>query len=539
MDAFMQLTRGCNFGKRHNDVKKKLSGGRSRNATVSAPATSTDFFGQSQPEPQAEPELQEEQEEEEQEDEGGLLAEAIGEVDAAPGAMSREQATKLRKRLAIAVEGSDCPDPMRSFDELVPVYDMPQFLANSVRSMKYSIPSKIQMQAIPAMARAREVLCCAPTGSGKTAAFLIPLLARLKTPTKRKGAPRGLVILPTSELALQTQREAQKLIGADDNDRWRCVALTKASRKTLAERRVDVLVSTPGAMLGVISQLKLSSVEVLVFDEADKLFELGFLDQVDQVISGCSHPNIQRALFSATLGQGVENLARSVLQDPLRITIGRRGGATADVKQSLLYVGREDGKMLAMRQMISKGIKTPAIVFVQSKERAQQLFHEMIYDGLNVDLIHSDRTKAQRTAVIDKFRAGKVWFLICTDLLARGMDFKGVKLVINFDFPQSVSSYVHRIGRTGRAGKPGEAVTYFGDADAELLRSIAQTIKDSGCDVPQWMMSLKAPSQSRKRELANSAPDRKPISGMSGYDKRQQDKKRQMIHQSQQRARNR
>ena len=124
------------------------------------------------------------------------------------------------------------------------------------------------------------------------------------------------------------------------------------------------------------------------------------------MLAGCSHPKIQRALFSATLGQGVENLARSVLQDPLRITIGRRGGATADVKQSLLYVGREDGKLLAMRQMITKGIKTPAIVFVQSKERAQQLFHEMIYDGLNVDLIHSDRTKAQREAVIDKFRAG-------------------------------------------------------------------------------------------------------------------------------------
>jgi len=451
--------------------------------------------------------------------------------------MSRDQATKLRKRLAIAIEGSDCPDPMRSFDELGPVYEMPEFLTKSVRSMKYTVPSKIQMQAIPAMARGREVLCCAPTGSGKTAAFLIPLLARLKAPTKRKGTPRGLVVLPTAELALQTQREAQKLIG-DDNDRWRCLALTKASRKTLSERRVDVLVSTPGAMLGVIDQLTLSSVEVLVFDEADKLFELGFLEQVYRVLAGCSHPKIQRALFSATLGQGVENLARSVLQDPLRITIGRRGGATADVKQSLLYVGREDGKLLAMRQMITKGIKTPAIVFVQSKERAQQLFHEMIYDGLNVDLIHSDRTKAQREAVIDNFRAGKVWFLICTDLLARGMDFKGVKLVINFDFPQSVSSYVHRIGRTGRAGKPGEAVTFFGDTDAELLRSIAGTIADSGCEVPQWMMALKAPSQSRKRQIAKNAPDRKPISEASSYDKRQHDKKRRMIEASKQRAYN-
>eukprot|EP00658_Telonema_sp_P-2_P060153 TRINITY_DN49152_c0_g1_i1.p1 TRINITY_DN49152_c0_g1~~TRINITY_DN49152_c0_g1_i1.p1 ORF type:complete len:523 (+),score=147.19 TRINITY_DN49152_c0_g1_i1:72-1640(+) len=469
------------FGSKHRKLKEKFSTKRAGvHGGRAAPPKSLDFFNaNSGPEEPEEPVISEPEEGSEEEDGPGLLPDAIEDIDAEPGAMSREQVSLLRKRMKISVEGSDCPDPLRAFDELEPIYGLPKFLADSVRGMKYKKPSKIQMQAIPAMVHGREMLCCAPTGSGKTAAFLIPLLARLKFPGKTLGAPRGLVVLPTAELAMQTKREAVKLLG-EVSTRWKVIALTKATKATVKERRVDLLLSTPGAMLSLLPDLDLSRVEVLVFDEADKLFEMGFVEQVDQVLTACTHKKIQRALFSATLGQGVENLARSVLKDPIRITIGRRGGAAEQVKQSLLYIGQEEGKMLAVRQMVKRGIKTPAILFVQSKERAQQLFHEMIYDGMNVDLIHSDRTKAQREAVVDKFRSGKVWFLICTDLLARGMDFKGVKLVINFDFPQSVSSYVHRIGRTGRGGKPGEAVTFFGDDDVELLRSIAQTIKDSG-----------------------------------------------------------
>lgn len=146
-------------------------------------------------------------------------------------------------------------------------------------------------------------------------------------------------------------------------------------------------------------------------------------------------------------------------------------------------VGREEGKLLAMRQLIAEGLRPPVLVFLQSKERAKELFHELVYDGINVDVIHAERTQEQRDAVIRQFRSGEIWVLICTDLMARGIDFKGVNMVINYDLPQSAVSYIHRIGRTGRAGRRGLAVTFFTEADMEALRSIANVVKLSGCEV--------------------------------------------------------
>lgn len=232
------------------------------------------------------------------------------------------------------------------------------------------------------------------------------------------------------------------------------------------------------------------SVEYLILDEADRLFELGFLDQVDKVLSACSHPQLKRALFSATMEQGVETLARTVLRDPVRMVVGARNSATASIQQELLFVSNEEGKLIAMRQMLQSGLPLPALVFVQSKERAQQLYQELVYESVAVDVIHADRTQHQRMEAIRKFRAGKVWFLICTDLMARGIDFKGVSTVINYDFPVSSVSYIHRIGRTGRAGRQGRAITFFTEIDKPLLPSIAKLVKQSGSDVPEWMLKM-------------------------------------------------
>merc|ERR1712087_127800 len=161
--------------------------------------------------------------------------------------------------------------------------------------------------------------------------------------------------------------------------------------------------------------------------------------------------------------------------------------------------------MVALRQMVKEGIKPPVLIFVQSKERAMELFHQLVYDNLHVDVIHSDRSQAQRDHVVDQFRLGKVWVLIATELMARGMDFKGVQLVINFDFPQSTVSYIHRIGRTGRAGRPGRAVTLFTEEDADQLRSIANVMKASGCEIAPWMLQLK-PLRKDERARRSMAP---------------------------------
>ena len=249
-----------------------------------------------------------------------------------------------------------------------------------------------------------------------------------------------------------------------------------------------------------------------MLDEADRLLDGGFLPQIDEVLAACDGERVTRALFSATVPPAVEDLATSTLRRPVRLVVGEKNAATETISQKLVFCGREDGKLVALRQIVREGIKPPVLIFVQSVERAVQLFHELVYDGLNVDVLHADRSQAQRDATVQKFRAGKVWVLIATELVARGMDFKGVSLVINYDFPQSTTSYVHRIGRTGRAGRRGKAVTFFTEADAEQLRSIANVMKASGCPIPDWMLKLKTQTKQEKRRRAVKPLSRKAIS---------------------------
>lgn len=175
----------------------------------------------------------------------------------------------------------------------------------------------------------------------------------------------------------------------------------------------------------------------------------------------------------------------------IRISIGVANAGATTIDQKLVFVGREDGKLLAMRQLVQAGLKPPVLIFLQSKDRAKELFRELVYDGINVEVIHAERTQEQRDNIIRRFRTGDIWVLICTDLMARGVDFKGVNMVINYDFPQSAVSYIHRIGRTGRAGRRGTAVTFFTEDDVPYLRSIANVMKLSGCEVPDWMLTIK------------------------------------------------
>ena len=275
--------------------------------------------------------------------------------------------------------------------------------------------------------------------------------------------------------------------------RLRCCVLNKSTAAGSDFSKVDILLANPLRLGGMVREgrIDLTTVQTLILDEADKLFDLGFTEQVDDVIAACSHSSIVRGLFSATLPETVEQLARSVLRDPLRITVGERGAAAASVAQKLLFVGRESGKLLALRQLITEGLRPPVLVFVNSKERARELHRELMYDGVHVDSLHAAQSAAARSAAVENFRSGKTWVLVATDLVGRGMDFAGVNTVVNFDFPRSTTDYVHRIGRTGRAGRRGDAVTFFTEDDEGQLRSIANVMRTAGCEVPGWMLSLK------------------------------------------------
>lgn len=426
-------------------------------------------------------------------------------TDCADCAGPRQMATRLRKQYKIHVSGApQFPAPLESFESLLKL-GAPTWLHKNIQALGFEEPTPIQRQAITVMLAGHELFAVAPTGSGKTLSFLVPVLTALKAHSP--DGIRAVIVCPTKELGQQTHRVLKSLIGGR---RIRSCILTKGSSSCAAYVAADVLVATPLRLSHLIKegQVNLSSVTHLILDEADKLFELGFLGQLDSIIAACSNESCLRAMYSATLPEKVEDLAKTVMVDPVRVTIGERNSVASTIQQTVRYVGNEKGKLLAMRQILKEeGMRPPIIVFVQSKERAKQLFKELLYDDVRVGIIHADRSQAKRNEVVEDFRAGKTWVLIATDVLARGMDFKGVNCIVNYDFPQTSSAYIHRIGRSGRAGRPGFAVTLFTDTDASALRSIVNIMRVSGCEVPSWMLELK---KTRSKDW-KVAPRREPV----------------------------
>lgn len=453
--------------------------------------------------------------------------------------LQKEKINSFRKKNRIFVHGSDIADPVQTFQDLNR-FKFSQLLLKNLVDNHYDTPTPIQMQAIPVMLQEREVLACAPTGSGKTLAFILPILHHLKEP--KKCGFRAVVVSPTRELAQQIHREFVRMnVGTG----LKIDVLTKAKASTIANSKTnnfDILVATPNRLVHLLKQdppgIKLDNVEWLVLDEGDKLFELGdagFRDQVASIFQACDNPKVRHVLFSATLANNVEEWSKLHLDNVVRINIGTRNAATDTVDQELTFVGQESGKLLAMRQLIVKGFHPPVLVFVQSKDRAKELFNELIYDGLNVGVIHSDRTQLQRENIVKSFRAGKIWILIATELMGRGIDFKGVNMVVNFDFPPSAVSYIHRIGRTGRAGRKGKAVTFFTEDDKINLRSIANVMRASGCEISEWMLKMKNPDKNTKKKLEKRPIQRKEIKTTSKYDIQKSKQRKEMIEASRER----
>ncbi|KNE65011.1 hypothetical protein AMAG_10677 [Allomyces macrogynus ATCC 38327] len=530
MDIFRSLTGGARFDKKRfqSDVQVFETKGDAASTNVGTVATALkalDFFGTSSSTsgpasstPTA----------------PSAAAATTNDLDSDPAVtpFSSDSAVQdFRRTHRIKVDGVDVPAPTQSFRDLRDTYAIRDHVARNVRSAGYTSPTPIQMQAMPLILRGRDVLACAPTGSGKTLAYVLPIVHQLAEPSKE--GVRALIVAPTRELVLQIEREVGKLVGK----KWRVHVLTKA---TPIDRmpKCDILISTPMRLVQAIQAgaVQLNRVKHLVLDEADKLLELGFVEQVDEILAACPTTQRQTSLFSATLASAVEQLAKTVMRDDVvRVIIGLKNTATSTITQSLVFTGDESGKLMTIRQHLKTGeLHPPVLIFVQSIDRAKELFRELVYDGMNVDVIHADRTKQQRDKIIDQFRLGHLWILIATDVLARGIDMV-VQTVINYDFPTSVEAYIHRIGRTGRAGRAGRAITYFTRDDAPHLRSIVNVMKESGCDVPEWMLSLKKASQNDRKKLKKSAPKRATISTMSKYDVNKVKRKRDMIDASKRR----
>jgi ATP-dependent RNA helicase DDX52/ROK1 len=454
---------------------------------------------------------------------------------------SREdEVNGFRNRLRIRVKGASVVNPCPTFQEMKIDGALKTSLLRNIEASKWKEPTPIQMQSIPVLLANRDILAAAPTGSGKTASYVIPTLSKLSKSSSKSGSGvRALLLSPTKELADQIFREVQRL---SEGRKIKSCVLKKKLMKMAEDhgrkvfQKYDLLIATPLRLLTLVrsNSIDLSQVEIVVLDEADRLLDLqssprernqqppsdeedeeeddedeedeeanpdkelskrersAFLSQVDEILAQCPATGVQRALFSATLGSFVKELAATFLRDPVEVTIGAENTGASTIKQRLVFVGREDGKLLAMRQLIQEGLKPPVLVFMQSIDRAKDLFKELIYDGINVDVMHAGRSAHQREDIMRRFRIGDIWVLICTDLMARGIDFQGVQMVVNYDLPVSAVNYIHRIGRTGRAGRTGEAVTFFTEEDMPRIRPIANVIKLSGCEVPDWMLQIKA-----------------------------------------------
>ncbi|KAM8708526.1 hypothetical protein ACLKA7_015495 [Drosophila subpalustris] len=431
-----------------------------------------------------------------------------------------EKISSLRKQHNIAVLGKDVPAPITSFDELNSAeYNLLPRLKENLLSYGFPQPTPIQMQALPVLLKNRALMACAPTGSGKTLAFLTPIINGLRS-HKTTGL-RALVLAPTRELAQQIYRECIELTRSTGL-RTHFISKVSEARQQHGpdcKQKYDILISTPNRVRFLLQQqpplLDFKGIEWFVLDEADRLMEEGqnnFKEQLDDIYTACTHAQKRVAFFSATYTVPVAKWALRHLKNLVRVTIGVQNSATDTVQQELLFVGSESGKLLAVREMVRQGLQPPVLVFVQSKERAKQLFEELLYDGINVDVIHAERTQHQRDNCVRAFREGHIWVLICTELMGRGIDFKGVNLVINYDFPPTTISYIHRIGRTGRAGRPGRAITFFTQDDTANLRNIAQIIKNSGGTVPDYMLQMKKVRKSEAKMRAKKPLEREDIS---------------------------
>lgn len=349
-------------------------------------------------------------------------------------------------------------------------------LVYTLDTLGYSQPTPIQAQAIPHILDGKDLIAEAQTGTGKTAAFALPMIQRLsrEPATEDYHHIRGLVLVPTRELAVQVgdnTLEYGRLLGMRVISIFGGVRFDNQIRKM--KRGADILVATPGRLLDMLKQKKLSlqQLEMLVLDEADRMLDLGFIRDIRQLLEFMPAQK-QTLLFSATLNGPVETLAEALLQQPERIQVARRNAASQQVKQSAYAVTNAD-KTDVLCYLIQQGRWQQTLVFTRTKRRADQLTEELLEEGIAAVAIHGDRHQRERLAALQAFSNGEVQVLVATDVAARGLDIEALPQVVNYDLPNQPEAYVHRIGRTGRAGQKGWAVSLVAPEECRFLQQIS------------------------------------------------------------------
>jgi len=359
-----------------------------------------------------------------------------------------------------------------------------------LRDLNYSTPSPIQAQAIPILLEGRDLLGCAQTGTGKTASFALPILQAIHERPKqmRSRKCRALVLAPTRELAGQVGKSFTTYGKHIDFSQTLVYGgVGQVPQVNAMKRGVDVLVATPGRLIDLIEQrhIDLSQVEFFVLDEVDRMLDMGFLRDVKKIVSMLPAKR-QSLFFSATLANNIVELARTILKDPVQVSIQPETTTAENIEQQICFLDRQSKRPLL--EQLLQGQKDAehqklTIVFSRTKHGANKLAKSLNSSGFSADAIHGNKSQAQREKALAKFKRGETPVLVATDVAARGVDVKDVGLVVNFDLPNEPEAYVHRIGRTARAGAEGRAVSFCSADELEYLREIEKTIR---MPIPKW-----------------------------------------------------
>jgi ATP-dependent RNA helicase RhlE len=400
-------------------------------------------------------------------------------------------------------------------------------LLRAVAEMGYSKPSPIQQKAIPAVLEGGDILAGAQTGTGKTAGFTLPLLQRLHASTKPQGKRqvRGLILTPTRELAAQ--------IGESVTNYGRYMPLSSSvifggvnirPQINTLRKGVDIVVATPGRLLDHVSQrtLDLSQVEIVVLDEADRMLDMGFIHDIRKILALLPKKR-QNLLFSATFSNEIKTLADKMLHNPTMIEVAQRNTAAEQVSQTV-YPTDKGKKRELLSYLIGSNNWQQVLVFARTKHGSNRLAQQLEKDGIRSTAIHGNKSQGARTKALADFKSGKARVLVATDIAARGLDIEQLPHVVNYDLPNVPEDYVHRIGRTGRAGHTGQAISLVGGDETQQLRAIEKLLqkKIATEHVPGYERSataIPAPTQNRNkgqsrgknaRQEENTSGARKP-----------------------------
>lgn len=434
----------------------------------------------------------------------------------------------FKENFGIATKGGAIPDPMRSWQES----KLPSRLLEIVNQVGYDEPTPIQRAAIPIAQQARDLIGVAVTGSGKTAAFLLPLLVYISeldplAEHNKNDGPYALILAPTRELVQQIETEARKFAGPLGFTVVSIVGGHSLEEQAFALRNgAEIIVATPGRLVDCLERRLLVFTQCcyIIMDEADRMIDQGFEEPLTKILDAlpvtnekpdtedAENPMLMRSylgkdryrqtmMYTATMPPLVERIAKKYLRRPAIVTIGNAGEAVDTVEQRVEFISGEDKRKRRLQEILNSAqFAPPIIVFVNIKRNCEMVARDIKSWGYSTVTLHGSKTQEQREASLASVRNGQVNILVATDLAGRGIDVSDVSLVVNFNMPSSIEAYTHRIGRTGRAGKSGVAITFLGNEDSDVMYDLKQIISKSSIS--------KVPEELRRHEAAQSKPTR-------------------------------